>query len=55
MEERRQHVLSKVAFEPLNCSEMFLTGRTSGLNDFMFVAHERGQVVLLDFSLESVA
>jgi hypothetical protein len=38
-----------VPLELLNRSEMFLTGPTSRLNDFVFLAHVRGLVVLLNF------
>jgi hypothetical protein len=36
----RKHVFGDVERVLLNRSEMFLTGRTARLNDFVFLAHE---------------
>ena len=52
IQQQRQHVLSDVPLELFHSSEVLLTRRTAGLNNFVFRAHERGQVVVLDFSLE---
>ena len=52
IQQQRQHVLSDVPLELFHSSEVILTGRTAGLNNFVFVTHERRQVVLLNFSLE---
>ena len=36
-------------FKLLNCPEVLLTRRTAGLNDLVFRAHERIQIVALYF------
>ena len=41
-----------MTLELLHGSEMVLARRTAGLNDLVFRAHERGQVVFLNFGLE---
>ena len=38
--------------ELLDSAEMFLTGRTARLTDFVFVTHEGGQIMSVDFALE---
>jgi hypothetical protein len=40
IQQRRKHIVRDVPLELLNCSEMLLTGRTSGLNDFVLLVHE---------------
>lgn len=41
IQQRRQHIVSDVALELLNRSEMLAAERTPRLNDFVFLAHER--------------
>ena len=52
IQQRRQHIIAKMKFKLLDRSKMFLARRTAGLNDLVLGAHERGQVVLMNFSLE---
>ena len=42
IQQRRKHVFRDVALELFDGPEVLLTGRTAGLNNFVFRAHERG-------------
>jgi hypothetical protein len=49
IKQRRQHVISEMPFKIFYGSKMFLAGRIPGLNDLVFRAHERIQIVALYF------
>jgi hypothetical protein len=51
IQQQRQHVLSDVPLELFHSSKVFLTGRTSRLNDFVFLAHKRGEIMSVNFVL----
>ena len=51
IQQRRQHVFAEVALELLHRPEVLLARRTPGLHDLVFRAHERIQIVALNFVL----
>jgi hypothetical protein len=51
IQQWRQHVFAEVTLKLFHGIEMFLARRTPRLHDLMFRAHERGQIVALNFVL----
>jgi hypothetical protein len=49
IQQRRQHVFTQVTLKLFHGSEVLLARRTSGLNNLVFSAHERIQIVALYF------